>query len=64
MAYTSPLGPDHLAQIEQALGQLKDASQAIDMAKRAGVDVGTKEAEVEDARKRLMQIKAVYFAGQ
>lgn len=58
------LGPQRLAEINQALQSLDNAAQQVELAKRAGIDVKDSEAQIETSRSKLMQIKQVYFPGQ
>ena len=60
----SPLTPDHLAQIKNALDAITQAKYQIDLAKRAGIDVTQLEQIVLDNETKLRQVKQVYFPGQ
>lgn len=59
----SPLNEGHLQQINNALDAAKTATAQIEMAKRAGVDVGSLEAANNANIDKLRLIKQVYFAG-
>lgn len=60
----SPLTLDHLAQLNNALDQVKLARTQIELAKRAGIDVSQAEQINNDNETKLRQIKQVYFPGQ
>jgi hypothetical protein len=60
----SPLTPDHLAQIKNALDAAKQAQYQIEKAKRAGIDVEALEQTNNENIAKLRQIKDVYFPGQ
>lgn len=60
----SPLTPDHLAQIKNALDAAKQAEYQIQLAKRAGIDVSSLEQTNNDNIAKLRQILQVYFPGQ
>jgi hypothetical protein len=60
----NPLTPDHLAQIKNALDAAKSAQYQIELAKRAGIDIGSLEQTNNDNIAKLRQIKDVYFPGQ
>lgn len=61
---SSPLTPDHLAQIKNALDAAKQAQYQIELAKRAGIDVASLEQTNNENIAKLTQIKQVYFPGQ
>jgi hypothetical protein len=60
----SPLTLDHLAQINNALSNIKLAQIQIDLAKRAGIDVSQAEQMNKDNETKLRNLKQVYFPGQ
>lgn len=60
----SPLNQEHLAQLNNALDQVKLAKIQIDLAKRAGIDVSPLEKLNNDNESKLIQLKQVYFPGQ
>ncbi len=57
----NPLTVEHLAQINDGLAGLANARKAIELAKRAGVDVAAQEATVNDTEAKLLRIKNTYF---
>lgn len=61
---TGDLGQEHLAKINDALGQIATAEHKIALAKRAGIDVTQYEQEVNKVGTQLRQIKQVYFPNQ
>ena len=63
--------PQHLEQINDALGKLQEAQKEIALAERAGLVAGPGgtsladyKRQVEDSMAKLKQIKAVYFPNQ
>lgn len=60
----SPLNAGHLQQLNNALDQAKLAQIQIDMAKRAGIDIGNLEDTLNTNVDKIRAIKQVYFAGQ
>lgn len=60
----SPLPPEKLGEINQALMDIKEAKRQAELAKRAGIDVNAELSSLEDSEKKLTQIKQVYFPGQ
>jgi hypothetical protein len=60
----SPLNEQHLLKINDALAQLDRADNQITMAEQAGIPIPGRREEVAAARKQLLAIKQVYFAGR
>lgn len=61
---TSPLTPEHLAQIKNGLDVIAFAEQEVAKAKRAGIDVSQQEKDLAESKQKLLQLKNVYFPGQ
>lgn len=61
---TSPLTPEHLAQIKNGLDVIAFAEQEVAKAKRAGIDVSQQEKDLAENKQKLLQLKNVYFPGQ
>jgi len=61
MSVSTILGPEHLAQIDEALAGLKQAKKELQLAKQAGLPVEDMETELNDTENRLLKIKSVYF---
>jgi hypothetical protein len=59
-----PLSEAHLAQLKAGMEAADEALRQIEMAKRAGIDMGAQEAETRALRDRLAQIRQVYFPGR
>lgn len=69
MAQINPMGmgvlkPEHLDQINQGLQAVEEAKRQMELAKRAGVDVGPLELELQAQENKLRAIKTTYFPGQ
>lgn len=63
----TPIGPlteEHYQQLRNALDQINQTKQQIELAKRAGIDVSASEAQLADTETKLRQIKSVYFPGR
>lgn len=59
-----PLNEQHLADINTQLAAIEAVKKQIDQAKRANIDVGALENEVQAMEKQFRLIKSVYFPGQ
>ncbi len=59
-----PLDESHLVEIDKSLKQLGEAKLQIEKAKRAGIDLGTAEADLFDNEGKLMKIRQAYFPGK
>jgi hypothetical protein len=59
-----PLTDTHLVQINNALQTLQLAQNQVDLAKRAGIDVSSHQATIDDNRTKLLAIKNTYFPGR
>lgn len=57
----NPLQQEHLDKINNALAAAEAGMQAIELAKRAGIDVSAQEKQLQDSITRLKSIKQVYF---
>lgn len=57
----SPLGPTHLASINNGLDAIAVAEKQVILAKQAGIDVGNEEQNLRDTKAKLLQIKNTYF---
>lgn len=60
----SPLTPEHLQQLNNALDQAKLAQAQIELAKRAGIDVSQAEQINQANIDKIRTYKQVYFPGQ
>lgn len=60
----NPLTLEHLNQINNALEQIKTGLKAVELAKRANIDVADQERKLNETQSQLRQIKSVYFPGQ
>lgn len=60
----SPLTEAHLQQLNNALDAAKLATAQIEMAKRAGIPIGSLEETNNANIDKLRSIKQVYFAGR
>jgi hypothetical protein len=58
------LPPDTLEKINTALSQLDEADKAIDMAARAGIDMGQQRQRSGDNRAKLIRMKQTFYPGQ
>ena len=56
--------PQHLPQLNEALAKIDNGLKAVELAKRAGIDVTVQEAALRDAQGKILQIKQTYFPGQ
>jgi hypothetical protein len=59
-----PLGPEHLAQIKNALAIIDATQSQINKAKQAGLDMTQQQASIDDSRQKLLAVKQVYFPNQ
>jgi hypothetical protein len=62
----SPQGPltmEHLGQIQNGLSIVTALERQISLAKQAGLDVTAYEQQLADTKKKLLQVKQVYFPG-
>ena len=55
------LTDDHRIQIDEAIVSLESIREEITLAKRAGIDLGDREAKLEDRLSRLRGLKETYF---
>lgn len=64
MAIQSPLTPEDLVSINQALSDATDAQTLIVRAEAAGIEVAEFKTRAVDAEQRLLRIKQAFFPGQ
>lgn len=57
----SPLGPEKLVEINDALDKIEQAKSQAELAERAGIDVKKDLDSILDSEKKLRRIKSVYF---
>lgn len=57
----NPLNAAHLEQINQALATAEAGLKAIDLAKRAGINVDQQEKSLQESISKLKAIKQTYF---
>jgi len=60
----SPLTQAHFEQLKNALDIVGRTERQIELAKRAGVDLGDTPAQLADVKTKLSNIRQVYFPGQ
>jgi hypothetical protein len=59
-----PLTEQHLQEINGGLDKIRSAQRQIQLAKMAGIDVSSLEAQAADAQEKLTKLKQVYFPGR
>jgi hypothetical protein len=57
----SPLNTRDYSRLQEALAALNKARRKIDLAKQAGIDCESREAECDYLQQRIEAAKAVYF---
>jgi hypothetical protein len=59
-----PLTEADLQRMNDALAQIKDGLQQVQLAKMADIPTGESEQQLIEARDRINKIKQVYFPGR
>ena len=62
--YPIPLDDSHLAQINDALEKMKAVEYNMDLAHRAGIDMGAMKQATQELKTKLIGIKQTYFPGR
>jgi len=60
----NPLNEEHYNKIVGALADISKGLKAVDLARRAGIEVDEQEKELKRMEAQLRQIKEVYFPGR
>lgn len=58
---TSPLGESELTRINEGIVKADEAIRQAELAKRAGIDIGTRLEQAQANREKLVRIKSTYF---
>ena len=64
MPVSTIVGDKEVAQMREQMNKLDSLKPEIERAKRAGLDVGDAERQMEDSRRKLSQMLAAYAPGQ